>query len=86
MFSNMFRLRILRLNDNLLHCDCQLSWLARYLRHSPRIAPNTKCHSPNHVKGENVTDLQDHEFKCSGELYTFKLNYVGTYKVTNENF
>lgn len=31
MFSNMFRLRTLKLNDNLLHCDCQLSWLARWV-------------------------------------------------------
>ncbi|XP_044761179.1 protein slit isoform X1 [Coccinella septempunctata] len=66
MFSNMFRLRTLRLNDNLLHCDCQLSWLARYLRHSPRLAQYTKCHSPNHLKGQNVADIQDQEFKCSG--------------------
>ncbi|KAJ8952957.1 hypothetical protein NQ318_006574 [Aromia moschata] len=66
MFSNMFRLRTLRLSDNLLQCDCQLSWLARYLRHSPRLAQYTKCHSPNHLKGHNIADLQDHEFKCSG--------------------
>lgn len=67
MFSNMFRLRTLRLNDNLLHCDCQLSWLARYLRHSPRLAQYTRCHSPNHLKGQSIADLQDHEFKCSGK-------------------
>ncbi|CAH1374282.1 unnamed protein product [Tenebrio molitor] len=66
MFSNMFRLRTLRLSDNLLHCDCQLSWLARYLRHSPRLAQYTRCHSPNHLKGQNIADLQDQEFKCSG--------------------
>ncbi|KAK5650601.1 hypothetical protein RI129_001630 [Pyrocoelia pectoralis] len=66
MFSNMFRLRTLRLNDNLFHCDCQLSWLARYLRHSPRLAQYTRCNSPNHLKGQNVADLQDQEFKCSG--------------------
>ncbi|KAJ8984694.1 hypothetical protein NQ317_004953, partial [Molorchus minor] len=66
MFSNMFWLRTLRLNDNPLHCDCQLSWLARYLRHSPRLGQSTRCHSPNHLKGQNIADLQDHEFKCSG--------------------
>ncbi|XP_031333887.1 protein slit-like [Photinus pyralis] len=66
MFSNMFRLRTLRLNDNLFHCDCQLSWLARYLRHSPRLAQYTRCNSPNHLKGQNIADLQDQEFKCSG--------------------
>lgn len=66
MFNNMFRLRTLRLNDNLLHCDCQLSWLARYLRNNPRQGQFTRCHSPNHLKGQNIADLEDQEFKCSG--------------------
>ncbi|XP_049820372.1 protein slit isoform X3 [Aethina tumida] len=66
MFSNMFRLRTLRLNDNPFHCDCQLSWLARYLRHSQRLAQFTKCYSPSHLKGQNIIDLQDQDFKCSG--------------------
>lgn len=73
MFSNMFRLRTLRLNDNLFHCDCQLSWLARYLRHSPRLAQYTRCNSPNHLKGQNIADLQDQEFKCSGKYKKVKI-------------
>lgn len=66
MFNNMFRLRTLRLSENLFHCDCQLTWLARYLRNSPRLAPYTRCHSPNHLKGHTISDLQDQDFKCSG--------------------
>ncbi|KAF7280648.1 hypothetical protein GWI33_005616 [Rhynchophorus ferrugineus] len=66
IFSNMFRLRTLRLADNLLHCDCNLTWLARYLRHYPRLAQYTRCYSPGHLKGQNLADVQDHEFKCSG--------------------
>ncbi|CAH1992052.1 unnamed protein product [Acanthoscelides obtectus] len=65
-FGNLFRLRTLRLNDNLFHCDCQLSWLARYLRHSPRLAQYTRCHSPTHLKGHSVVELKDTDFKCSG--------------------
>lgn len=63
----MFRLRTLRLSDNNLICDCQLSWLARFLRHSPRLNHATRCFSPNHLKGQNVADLHDQEFKCSGQ-------------------
>ncbi|XP_060527309.1 protein slit isoform X2 [Cylas formicarius] len=66
VFAAAFRLRTLRLADNLLHCDCQLAWLARYLRHSPRLAQYTRCHSPGHLKGQSLVDLQEHEFKCSG--------------------
>ncbi|XP_048524192.1 protein slit isoform X2 [Dendroctonus ponderosae] len=66
MFANVFNLRTLRLADNLLHCDCNLSWLGRYLRRSSRLAQYTRCYSPSHLKGQNVADVQDHEFKCSG--------------------
>lgn len=67
MFNNMFRLRTLRLSDNNLICDCQLSWLARFLRHYPRLGQYTKCFSPNHMKGQNIIDVADQDFKCSGK-------------------
>lgn len=61
------RLRALRLSDNPFACDCHLSWLSRYLRTASRLAPNTKCHSPSQLKGQNVADLHDQDFKCSGK-------------------
>lgn len=67
MFENMFRLRTLRLSDNNLNCDCHLSWLARWLRRAPRLGLYTRCFSPNQLKGQNVADLHDQEFKCSGK-------------------
>lgn len=67
MFANMPRLRALRLSDNPFACDCHLSWLSKFLRSSPRLAPYTRCHSPSQLKGQNVADLHDQEFKCSGE-------------------
>lgn len=66
LFSGMTRLRALRLSDNPLSCDCHLSWLSRYLRSAPRLAPYTRCNSPGQLKGQNVADLHDEEFKCSG--------------------
>ncbi|KAK6638540.1 hypothetical protein RUM43_006807 [Polyplax serrata] len=65
MFEGM-NLRSLRLSENNLICDCHLAWLARWLRKSPRLAPYTRCYSPNQLKGQNVADLHDQEFKCSG--------------------
>lgn len=44
----------------------------RYLRHSPRLAQYTKCHSPNHLKGQSLLDLQEQDFKCSGNTSQFK--------------
>ncbi|GAB0095464.1 protein slit [Sergentomyia squamirostris] len=66
LFSGMARLRALRLSDNPFACDCHLSWLSRFLRSASRLAPYTKCHSPSQLKGQNVADLHDSEFKCSG--------------------
>jgi hypothetical protein len=67
MFEDMGRLRTLRLSDNNLICDCHLSWLARWLRRAPRLGLYTRCFSPNQLKGQNVADLHDQEFKCSGK-------------------
>lgn len=69
MFNNMPRLRALRLSDNPFLCDCHLSWLSKYLRNAPRLAPYTRCLSPSQLKGQNVADLHDQEFKCSGTIY-----------------
>lgn len=66
VFTGMPRIRALRLSDNPFACDCHLSWLSRFLRSAPRLAPYTRCHSPSQLKGQNVADLHDQEFKCSG--------------------
>lgn len=66
-FTGQPRIRALRLSDNPFACDCHLSWLSRFLRAAPRLAPYTRCHSPGQLKGQNVADLHDQEFKCSGE-------------------
>uniref|UniRef100_A0A182SZA8 LRRCT domain-containing protein n=1 Tax=Anopheles maculatus TaxID=74869 RepID=A0A182SZA8_9DIPT len=67
MFAGMSRLRALRLSENPFACDCHLSWLARYLKNASRLAPYTRCHSPGQLKGQNVADLHEQEFKCSGK-------------------
>uniref|UniRef100_A0A1A9ZRB4 Protein slit n=1 Tax=Glossina pallidipes TaxID=7398 RepID=A0A1A9ZRB4_GLOPL len=66
VFSGLTRLRALRLSDNPFSCDCHLSWLSRFLRNAPRLAPYTRCQSPSQLKGQNVANLHDQEFKCSG--------------------
>ncbi|BES89823.1 Slit protein [Nesidiocoris tenuis] len=66
LFDELFRLRTLRLSENKFACDCHMVWLARWLRKFPRLALYTRCHSPTQLKGHNVADLHDQEFKCSG--------------------
>lgn len=73
VLNGMPRIRALRLSDNPFACDCHLSWLSKFLRSASRLAPYTRCHSPSQLKGQNVADLHDQEFKCSGSLREFIL-------------
>ncbi|KAL1461410.1 hypothetical protein WDU94_013311 [Cyamophila willieti] len=68
VFAELFRLRTLRISDNSFICDCHLSWLHRWLKRYPRLGLYTKCFSPSHIKGQNILDIPEHEFKCSGPV------------------
>ncbi|XP_055372509.1 protein slit isoform X2 [Condylostylus longicornis] len=66
IFKGLGRLRALRLSENPFSCDCHLAWMSKFLRSAPRLALYTRCHSPSQLKGQNVADLHDQDFKCSG--------------------
>lgn len=84
VFNGLSRLRALRLSDNPLSCDCHLSWLSRFLRSAPRLAPYTRCQSPSQLKGQNVADLHDQEFKCSGQSKIYKF-YCSYFNILNSS-
>lgn len=69
VFNGLGRLRALRLSENPFACDCHLSWLSRFLRNTPRSAQHTKCQSPSQLKGQNVAELHEPDFKCSGKFF-----------------
>ncbi|CAL4094795.1 unnamed protein product [Meganyctiphanes norvegica] len=60
------RLRALRVSGNKLICDCNLSWLGRWLAAAPHLAPYVRCSSPYRLKDRLVTDVTEAEFKCTG--------------------
>ncbi|KAI5706247.1 hypothetical protein M8J75_006298 [Diaphorina citri] len=68
VFAELFRLRTLRISENSFICDCHLSWLHRWLKRYPRLGLYTKCFAPSHIKGQNILDIPEHEFKCSGPV------------------
>ncbi len=55
-----------RIADNLLVCNCHLSWLARWLRMHPTLALFTKCSAPAQYKNVEIAELQEANFKCEG--------------------
>ncbi|XP_015606545.1 protein slit isoform X1 [Cephus cinctus] len=68
MLSGLSRLRTLKLAENSLTCDCHLAWLSRLLRSFSRLGQNTRCSLPPYLKNQKLSDLQEHEFKCSGPV------------------
>ncbi|XP_058798231.1 protein slit isoform X2 [Phymastichus coffea] len=66
VFTGLAHLRTLKLSDNAFTCDCHLVWLSRTLKTFSRLGQNTRCAAPAHLKGQNLVDLQEHDFKCSG--------------------
>nr|XP_053652408.1 leucine-rich glioma-inactivated protein 1-like [Cherax quadricarinatus] len=64
LFERMTGLRSVRLADNPFICDCRLSWLGRWLRRHPTLALFTKCHAPATLRGKEVAELHDSDFRC----------------------
>lgn len=53
-----------RISENRLICDCNLQWLAIWLRRNPRLALFTKCAAPPHLRNRNIAELESRELKC----------------------
>ncbi|GAV01741.1 hypothetical protein RvY_12401 [Ramazzottius varieornatus] len=70
MFSDMKNLRILRISENRLSCDCNLQWLAGWLRRNPRLALFTKCSTPRSLRQRNIAELESNELKCANNGHT----------------
>ncbi|XP_033756353.1 protein slit-like isoform X1 [Pecten maximus] len=65
IFENMRKLRTLRLMNNNFNCDCNLRWLARWLRNVRRLGRGTECSTPSNLQSIELKDLDEMEFKCN---------------------
>ena len=54
-----------RISENRLACDCNLQWLASWLRRNPRLALFTKCSTPGSLRQRNIAELENNELKCA---------------------
>lgn len=70
MFSDLYRLRNIRLSDNKFNCDCKLEWLyQQWLPRIPRLGSSTQCHGPENMAGLPLADMHKHHMQC-GNYYT----------------
>lgn len=65
MFSDLYRLRNIRLSDNKFWCDCKLEWLyQQWLPRIPRLGSSTHCHGPANMAGLPLADMHKHHMQC----------------------
>jgi len=64
--ASLERLRQLRLDRNRLHCDCNIKWLASFLRRRPSLGLGATCRSPANLSGNSISALMSHQLKCNG--------------------
>lgn len=65
MFSDLYRLRNIRLSDNRFWCDCKLEWLyQQWLPRIPRLGSSTHCHGPANMAGLPLADMHKHHMQC----------------------
>lgn len=66
MFDNMNSLKSLRLDSNLLECDCDMMWLVQYFQTTKKqLVAAANCKSPDLMEGKNLLDLTEVDFHCS---------------------
>lgn len=63
-FSDMPRLRKLRLDSNALVCDCSLLWMVRMLANHSDMSVVATCYEPATVTGTSLAAMSEKDFKC----------------------
>jgi hypothetical protein len=73
LFDNMNSLKMLRLDSNLLECDCTVMWLVKHLQEmKSHLNASANCKSPKVMEGKNLVDMTEDELHCS-ELFLYLL-------------
>lgn len=66
LFDNMNLLKMLRLDSNLLECDCSVMWLVKHLQETKNhLNASASCKSPRVMEGKNLLDMSEDELHCS---------------------
>lgn len=72
LFDNMKSLRMLRLDSNLLECDCSVMWLVKHIQETKNhLNASATCKSPRIMEGKNLLDMTEDELHCSE--FNFKM-------------
>lgn len=57
------------LAQNPFICDCNLKWLADFLRTNPIETSGARCASPRRLANKRIGQIKSKKFRCSGKVH-----------------
>lgn len=64
-FTSLRAIQTLHLAQNPFICDCNLKWLADYLRSNPIETSGARCTSPRRLANKRIGQIKSKKFRCS---------------------
>uniref|UniRef100_A0A663MDU6 Slit homolog 1 protein n=1 Tax=Athene cunicularia TaxID=194338 RepID=A0A663MDU6_ATHCN len=65
-FTSLRAIQTLHLAQNPFVCDCNLKWLADFLRTNPIETSGARCASPRRLANKRIGQIKSKKFRCSG--------------------
>ncbi|XP_033880205.3 slit homolog 1 protein-like isoform X2 [Acipenser ruthenus] len=70
-FAALRAVQTLHLAQNPFICDCNLKWLADYLRSNPIETSGARCASPRRLANKRIGQIKSKKFRCSAKEQYF---------------
>ncbi|XP_077575592.1 slit homolog 1b [Stigmatopora nigra] len=66
-FSSLHGIQTLHLAQNPFVCDCNVKWLADFLRANPIETSGARCASPRRLANKRIGQIKSNKFRCSAK-------------------
>uniref|UniRef100_A0A8C6NSN4 Slit homolog 1b (Drosophila) n=1 Tax=Nothobranchius furzeri TaxID=105023 RepID=A0A8C6NSN4_NOTFU len=66
-FSSLHSIQTLHLAQNPFVCDCNVKWLADFLRSNPIETSGARCASPLRLTNKRIAQIKSSKFRCSAK-------------------
>uniref|UniRef100_A0A3P8PJ54 Slit homolog 1b (Drosophila) n=1 Tax=Astatotilapia calliptera TaxID=8154 RepID=A0A3P8PJ54_ASTCA len=66
-FSSLRSIQTLHLAQNPFVCDCNVKWLADFLRSNPIETSGARCASPRRLANKRIAQIKSNKFRCSAK-------------------
>lgn len=66
-FNSLHSIQTLHLAQNPFVCDCNVKWLADFLRTNPIETSGARCASPRRLTNKRIAQIKSNKFRCSAK-------------------